>query len=258
MDDKDTKSSSWTGSWIFLVFIAVLAFHVLAILGIAIFNGWKFPGTETAKTQNPTPVQLQAPELEKNKLPETAEMPVPKAEPVKRIEKVASPELDALAKELLANTDNEDVVVPIPKSQEPVPTAAKKDDVDRIIDAVADGVDHEKNFPKTSSVETVKKAAPADLDIAEPVRNPASAAAPKVKTASPVKTTAVPPLVVSNPTKKTLTSGDAYGTYNVQKGDTLNKIARQFNTTTDILSKINLIKDPHSLKVGMTLKVPKK
>ena len=48
-----------------------------------------------------------------------------------------------------------------------------------------------------------------------------------------------------------------YKTYQVGKGDTLNKIATLFHTTPEKLAKMNNISDPRKLKTGMELKVPK-
>lgn len=45
------------------------------------------------------------------------------------------------------------------------------------------------------------------------------------------------------------------GTYTVQRGDTLYKIARQHGQTVDELMRVNSIKDPSRLRVGQVLRV---
>lgn len=44
--------------------------------------------------------------------------------------------------------------------------------------------------------------------------------------------------------------------YVVQAGDTLNSIARRFNTTVDAIIAVNEIQDPDNLLVGTTLDIP--
>ena len=47
-----------------------------------------------------------------------------------------------------------------------------------------------------------------------------------------------------------------YQSYKVAPGDTLWKIARNFNTKPDVIAKLNNISDPSKLKVGTQIKVP--
>ncbi|WP_082055753.1 LysM peptidoglycan-binding domain-containing protein [Geobacillus kaustophilus] len=44
-------------------------------------------------------------------------------------------------------------------------------------------------------------------------------------------------------------------TYTVQKGDTLEGIAKKYNTTVAVLQKLNNIKNPHLIKVGQKLRL---
>ena len=46
------------------------------------------------------------------------------------------------------------------------------------------------------------------------------------------------------------------GEYEVQPGDTLNKIAGKFFTTRKLLLQLNKLKDPNHIFVGQKLKVP--
>ena len=47
-----------------------------------------------------------------------------------------------------------------------------------------------------------------------------------------------------------------YTTYKVKKGDTLWKIAKEYNTTIDELVELNNIKDPDLIITGQVLKIP--
>ncbi len=53
-----------------------------------------------------------------------------------------------------------------------------------------------------------------------------------------------------------LTGQEQYTIYVVQKGDTLYSIAKQYNTTVEILLKLNNLTDASKLVVGFKLKVP--
>ena len=48
---------------------------------------------------------------------------------------------------------------------------------------------------------------------------------------------------------------ESYGTYTVQKGDTLSSIARKYGTTYQKLAELNGIQDPSKIYVGQVLKV---
>ncbi len=243
-----------------LVFLAVVAFHVVGILGIAMFNGWKFNGIGMSQPQKETPQQQQALVPEKNTIPETAVVPVAKTEPLKNDAKVSSPEQNALEKQILTtrtDADEDEAAIPDPAVSEKPSTGAGG------VSTVAGGTSTEKGSKKVShSPDTVKKTDHSDI---KPVKSgkelPAVVASAKEKTDSATKPiTSAPPVIASNPSKTVAApvSGKGYATYTVQKGDTLSKIAREFNTTLDTLSKINSLKDPLSLKAGMTIKVPGK
>lgn len=55
--------------------------------------------------------------------------------------------------------------------------------------------------------------------------------------------------------KEPETPKETAGTYTVKKGDTLTKIAKQFNTTVNTLVKLNNISNPNIINVGQVLKV---
>lgn len=66
-----------------------------------------------------------------------------------------------------------------------------------------------------------------------------------------------PPQQVIKPTSavEAVRSKPTPQTYTVQKGDTLSKIAKKYNTTVDALQKLNNIKNPNLIRVGQKLRV---
>ena len=72
-------------------------------------------------------------------------------------------------------------------------------------------------------------------------------------THTPAPITDIHSTTPSTPTTSTPTSS---GTYTVQRGDTLFKIARDHNTTVQVIAEANQITDPSQLNVGQELRVP--
>ncbi len=70
----------------------------------------------------------------------------------------------------------------------------------------------------------------------------------------PGTSTANPP--AASPTPQPTAILQSTGTYTVQVGDTLNKIATRFNTTINALMRLNNITDANIVFVGQVLKVP--
>lgn len=66
-----------------------------------------------------------------------------------------------------------------------------------------------------------------------------------------------PPQQVIKPTSavEAVWSKPTPQTYTVQKGDTLSKIAKKYNTTVDALQKLNRIRNPNLIRVGQKLRV---
>lgn len=76
-----------------------------------------------------------------------------------------------------------------------------------------------------------------------------SAAAPPPRLPAEGRQADVPPATRPAPAA-------APGTYVVQPGDTLSKIAQRHRTTTETLSAMNQLANPNALRVGMTLRLP--
>ncbi len=72
----------------------------------------------------------------------------------------------------------------------------------------------------------------------------------------PGANSSIPPAAVPSPIPQPTTALQLTGTYTVQVGDTLNKIATRFNTTISALMKLNNITDPNIVFIGQVLKVP--
>ena len=69
---------------------------------------------------------------------------------------------------------------------------------------------------------------------------------------SPAATTAAKPATTSAPTTTAAAEGE---TYEIQAGDTLDKIALDFDTTVEQLLVLNPEIDPNSLQLGQTIRV---
>src|SRR5215472_16730725 len=77
----------------------------------------------------------------------------------------------------------------------------------------------------------------------------AACASPKVRHARPAASTAPPPRAMSE-------SGQSFTIYQVQPGDTLNKIAAQYQISAATLASWNGISDPNLIRVNTRLRVP--
>jgi LysM repeat protein len=63
---------------------------------------------------------------------------------------------------------------------------------------------------------------------------------------------------LETPTNDNKTEGSTYITYTVKSGDTLSKIAKNYNTTYQEIAKLNNIKNPNIIRVGQVLKIKEK
>ncbi len=91
---------------------------------------------------------------------------------------------------------------------------------------------------------------PAAVATDPPVQTaPPSAGPTTAPTAAPTQT----PMTTPKPTKK---PAPAFGTYTVQRGDTLSGIAGRFGTTTQALMDLNNITNANQLSIGQVLRIP--
>lgn len=95
--------------------------------------------------------------------------------------------------------------------------------------------------------EPVHETKPANKAAEQPVVRPASPAAKPA--AKPAPRPAVAPAPKTAPKANTKT-------HRVASGDTLSKIATRYKTTVAVLTKLNNIKNPNSIRVGQTIKLP--
>lgn len=72
----------------------------------------------------------------------------------------------------------------------------------------------------------------------------------------PVGGTTPPVVPTANPGSPTATPAPAGGTYTVQRGDTLGRIATRFNTTVQAIASLNGIANPNRIFAGQVLKIP--
>ncbi len=258
MNDNDAKSIG-TGSWVLIIFLVVVALHVVAILGIAMFNGWKWENS-ASPAPKPAPAKEEISGIpEKGKVIENSTvLPVGTNPELAKPEKISSAEQSSLEKGLISKPDPDDEDEDAPAIPETVASAVKKEEQAKAEEkaSAAEAASHKKTSIKPpAAAETAKTATNPDAKVVEAAENHASTAGAREK-APPAKTAAPP--AAAGAAKKAVPPQDASATYTVQKGDTLFKIARQFNTTPDVLEKMNSIKDPSGLKAGTILKVPKK
>jgi LysM repeat protein len=241
LDDYDTPEPTTSLS---TAFIIVLLLHVVAVVGIYIFNH--------IKATRPPAATIAASATTKNSKPAKAAPVVAKTAPA---EKLVAPEK----------------LTPIPHVEKPAPAPTAK--------TLPSGVrvhrvQANENLTKIATMYSVTVA---DLEEANGLnsksvlkvdqlvnipgqkgvtRQPAmvttklDAAAPKAS-APAVKPVALAPKPVAKPAAATRT-------YVVDKGDTVTYIAKRFDVSTADLLKLNGITDPKKLQPGKTLKVPAK
>lgn len=103
----------------------------------------------------------------------------------------------------------------------------------------------DETMPETMSEDTVEPGQPTAVPVVNPEESEQGGGAPE----------AVEPQPESNETveQPTAVTGQIYV---VQPGDTLNSIARQFNTSVEAITAANNIQNPDSLLVGTTLTIP--
>jgi LysM repeat protein len=90
---------------------------------------------------------------------------------------------------------------------------------------------------------------------ASPTRAATTTPAPSA-TRPATATPAASPTTASSPTATAEASGGEFIEYTVQPGDTLNGIARRYNTTPEAILAVNEIANPESLTVGAVLRIP--
>lgn len=86
----------------------------------------------------------------------------------------------------------------------------------------------------------------------EAAAEPAPAPEPAKTTVAPTTVAAPAPATETPPAPEIATER-----YVVQAGDTINKIARKYTTTREVILRLNSLKDANQIRSGQTLKVPK-
>lgn len=105
-------------------------------------------------------------------------------------------------------------------------------------------------------------AGPIDADPGNPPAVPTAAPSPQPSSSSGSSAPAAPaaPVAPASPAAPAASAAPAAatqaGTYTVQPGDTLAKIARQFNTTIFALAEANYIEDVNVVRLGRVLVIP--
>lgn len=227
IDDFDASEPTTSLS---TAFIIVFLLHVVAVIGIYIFNHIKAgrPATAAKVTApaKPKPAAPKPATTEVAKTAATTEASVPKLPSGARIHRVQSGEnLTKIA------TTYAVTVADLEAANNLTPNATIK--VDQLL-----------NIPPVRNV--VRQPAPV-APRTEPAPKPtlqpiALKAAPKPATPKPVAT------------KSTTRSEPKY--YTVDKGDTITYIARRHKVTAEALIKLNGISDPKKLQPGRKLRIP--
>ncbi|MES2310289.1 MAG: LysM peptidoglycan-binding domain-containing protein [Verrucomicrobiota bacterium] len=247
--------SNGGGLKLMTVFIVVLALHVLVIGGVSAYSllkGNSEPVAQEekkAETNEATPAATETPAVETT---------APVATDTTTASNVAAPETvtPAPVEPVISTTPNISTSAPVASSPmveaTPAPspsslgsyTVAKGDTLSKI--ARTHGM-------KVADLKALNGMKSDNLKIGQEMKVKGSSFA-SVATAAPAAPLASTPkaTVASVAPAKTHTAGD----YVVGKGDTLTKIAKQFNTTASAIMAANKIADATKLKIGMKLNIP--
>lgn len=251
------------------VFIIVLALHVLVIGGVSAYSMLKGNSSSVAQEeikQEPTSTEAVAPSSEMPGIDAQAVVADQKAIDANAASAVASPEVIAapsVEPVVAAPTHTTSPLAETPATLAPAPQVA----------AVVPAIEAAPVTTKTASYtvskgDTLSKIARihgmkvADLKAINGLKSDALKIGQELKIKSGSSSvdrvanfSAATPSVKTVSTAATPAKASA-SAYVVEKGDTLTKIAKQFNTTPSAIMAANKLSDPRKLKIGMKLQIP--
>jgi LysM repeat protein len=238
LDDYDAPESTTSLS---TAFIIVFLLHVVAVIGIYIFNHIKAtrpattsPGISASGKTKPAPAKPAAAESASKPAPVAQSHREPAAAKLPsgvRIHRVQSGENLTRIATMYAVT-----LADLEQANNLTPNATIK--IDQVL-----------NIPATKDVvrQPAPPAAKPEQPAAKPVLQPIA-----LKAATPAKPAATKP-ATPKPAAKT-----ELKTYTVDKGDTVTYIARRFGVSAEDLIKLNGITQPTKLQAGRKLRIPAK
>jgi LysM repeat protein len=289
MENENQTPTTGGSSKLSTIFIVVLALHIVIIMVIGAYhlvkgnqnpvvaeeeqqpqqentvNGFENEQTETAKTENN---EVSSPVIERG----TVEMAnqgiqLNEAQPATPVVQTPAAPAPVLDQQPVAARPNPTTITEQQAKQQPVvntpavvaatPAATKTTTSQVGTYKVAKGDTLSKiarnNKTTVKQLRELNNLKNDNLKIGQALKVPGASTVAEVVKTAPVVTPAVKVQSVSTPVAA---NNGNVKVYEVVKGDTLMKIARNHNTTAKAIADMNGVQDPTKIKIGTKLKIP--
>jgi LysM repeat protein len=251
--ETENQKPQTGGLKLMTVFIAVLALHVIAIGGISAYHYFKGSGetlaandkpevvTETVEPKDAVATGLE--NMENASVETKTELPSPAVTPEETLGLPPEPAPTHVVQSIEPPT----VQPPVVHTPAPAPVVSAGSSAEYTVKS-GDSLYKiaRQNHVSVAELKAANSLSSDNLKIGQKLRVPHKAGAPVIAS--------VPAPVAPAPAVVTAVSSAM--TYTVSKGDTLTKIARQFNTTAAALMAHNNISDARKLSIGTKLMIP--
>ncbi len=248
-NQQQSSSSNGGGLKLMTVFIVVLALHVLVIGGVSAYSLLKGNTEPVALEENKevTPTATESPALDAA-APVVAESNGTTSVIAPEVTPTIAPVIAAPEHAIVSDPIVSAPVVESTPVQEIASTSsyhvAKGDTLSKIARL------HGMKVAELKSLNGMKSD---NLKIGQELKVKSGGAVASVAPTSTIKSDTV----ISTPAP-VASKATSISSYVVEKGDTLTKIAKQYNTTPSAIMAANKLADARKLKIGMKLNIPSK